>query len=178
MKKVNLLKKVFLTTILISSFSIQAEITKQSHDSFTIRHSFVSDSKISTVKHEFGHVGRWWTSEFTQSGKGRNMFFNGKGMHEKMPSGKTITHLIKVEKGLWIGSLGELRNKDVDGKMKVSIKNFRQGTKIIMEYTVKSELLTEHHKWPKSLDSMLGIQMDSLEASLKQRQNHARVILQ
>jgi len=61
--------------------------------------------------------------------------------------------------------------------MNVSIKNCRLGTKITMEYTVKSELLAQHHNWPKIVDSMLGIQMESLNTSLKKRQNHARVIL-
>jgi hypothetical protein len=178
MKKFNFLNKILLTTILASSFSLQAEVTKQSSNSFTIKHSFVSDAKKSTVKHEFGHVGRWWASEFTQSGKGQNMFFNSKGMHEKMPSGKMITHLTRVDKGVWNGALGELRNNNVDGEMIVSIKNFRHGTKITMEYTVKSELLADHHHWPKSVDTMLSVQMDSLNSSLKKRMNHIREILQ
>jgi len=175
MKKISLLKKVALTStlLLVSSLPIQAEVTDMSDNSFTVKHSFISHKDTSTALHQFGHVGLWWTSEFTQSGKGQNMFFNGKGLYENMPNGEVITHLTKVEKGdnewVWHGSLGKLKNEKVNGKMKVSIKEHHHCTRISMEYTVKGETLTEHQAWPKYIDNMLAVQMESLKDSLNKR---------
>lgn len=179
MKKIKLLTYSALTAVLAVaiSFSTQAEVTNQSDHSFTVKHSFVSDSKLSTVRHEFGHVGRWWTSEFTLSGNGHNMFFNGKGLYESMPDGKTITYLTKIDKGVWNGTFGDLKGKDAHGQMTVNIKNYRYGTKISLEYTVNSELLPANKHWPKNINSLLGGQMASLQTSLLSRQSHARVIL-
>ena len=175
MKKNNLPRITLLasTLALVISFSIQAEITEQSTNGFTVKHSFTSNKNTSTALHEFGHVGRWWTSEFTQSGKGRNMFFNGKGLFENMPNGKTVTHLTKIQKGdkqwVWLGALGKLRNEDVIGKMKISIKEHHHNTKVSMEYTVNSDSLADHQTWPEYTDNMLGAQMDSLKDSLNKR---------
>lgn len=134
--------------VLMTSFSIQAEITEQSNNSFTVKHSFFSKKNVSTARHEFRHVGRWWTSEFTQSGKGSNMFFHGKGMLENMPDGQTITHLTEIERGnnqwVMVGALGKLRDENVDAKMKVSIKNDHHGSRISMEYTVKADSLANN----------------------------------
>lgn len=162
-----------ITLALVTSFCAQAEITEQSSKSFTIKHSFISNKSVSTAKHEFGHVGRWWTSEFTQSGKGRNMFFNGQGMHENMPNGKTITHLTKIEKEnkkwVWTGALGKLKNEDIDAKMKISITNNHHGSKVSMEYSVKGDLLADNKAWSTYTDNMLEAQMKSLKNSLKKR---------
>jgi len=38
-----------------------------------------------------------------------------------------------------------------------------------MEYTVKGEALTEHQAWPKYIDNMLAVQMESLKDSLNKR---------
>jgi hypothetical protein len=171
MNKFSLLKlTVFASTIaLLTSYSVRAEITKQSANSFTIKHSFISKKSVSLAKHQFGHVGWWWTSEFTHSGKGRNMFFNGKGMHERMPNGKTLTHLTKVKKGEWNGALGKLKNADVKGEMKVSIKAHHHNTKVTMEYTVTSDQLAANKSWPKYADGMLAAQMNNLKDSLNKR---------
>jgi hypothetical protein len=175
MNKFNLKNKTVLASALalMTSFSIQAEVTEQSNNSFTVKHSFISNKSTSTALHEFGHVGRWWTSEFTQSGKGRNMFFNGEGMYEKLPNGKTITHLTKIEKGnkqwVWVGALGKLRDENVNAKMKISIKENHHGSKISMEYTVKTESLVGNKTWPQYTDNMLAAQMDSLKSSLNKR---------
>ena len=175
MNKFSLLKLTILTSTLavITNFAVQAEVTEQSANSFTVKHSFLSNKNTSTARHEFGHVGRWWTSEFTQSGKGHNMFFDGKGMHERMPNGKTITHLSKVEKEnnqwVWLGALGKLRNENVNGKMKISIKEQHHHTKVTMEYTVTSDSLVSNKNWPKYIDKMLAAQMNSLKSSLNTR---------
>ncbi|SFD57428.1 hypothetical protein [Pseudoalteromonas denitrificans] len=175
MNKLNLKKhQVFACTLVfVSSFASQAEITSQSDSSFTVTHSFVSNKSISTARHEFGHVGRWWTSEFTLSGKGNNMYFNSKGMHERMPSGETITHLIKTEKAdnqwTWAGTLGKLKNEKVNGEMKISIKERHHQTKITMKYTVTSDLLVSNQNWPSYIDNMLSVQMNSLKKSLNNR---------
>jgi hypothetical protein len=175
MKNFNLIKSTLITAtlVLITSFSIQAEVTEQSNNSFTVKHSFVTNKNISTARHEFGHVGRWWTSEFSQSGKGQNMFFDGKGMHERMSNGKTITHLTKIEKEgnqwVWLGALGKLRNEEINGKMKISIKESHHGSKITMEYTVKSDSLILDEAWTKYTNNMLATQMNSLKNSLNNR---------
>ena len=175
MKKFNLPKITLLAAILalVTSFSIQAEITEQSTNGFTVKHSFTSNKNTSTALHEFGHVGGWWTSEFTQSGKGHNMFFNGKGLYENMPNGKTVTHLTKIQKGdkqwVWLGALGKLRNEDVNGRMKITIKEHHHNTKISMEYTADSNSLVDHQTWPNYIDNMLSTQMDSLKNSLNNR---------
>jgi hypothetical protein len=171
MNKFSLLKITVFTSALalLASFTAQAEITEQSTNSFTVKHSFVSNKNTDTARHEFGHVGRWWTSEFTQSGKGRNMFFDGKGMHERMPNGKTLTHLTKVKKGLWSGALGKLRNEDVKGEMKISIKEHHHHTKVTMEYTVTSASLIVNEIWPNYIDNMLAAQMNSFKNSLSKR---------
>jgi hypothetical protein len=175
MKRFNLLKTTLLASTLavVTSFSVQAEITKQSSRSFTVKHSFTSNKNTSTAVHEFGHVGRWWTSEFTQSGEGKNMFFNGKGLYENMPNGNTVTHLTKVKKEdnqwIWLGALGKLKNEDVNGKMTVSIKEHHHHTIISMEYSVNSDSLVEHQNWPSYIDNMLDAQMHSLKDSLNKR---------
>jgi len=171
MNKFSFLKiTVFTSTLaLLTSFSAQAEITEQSANSFTVKHSFMSKKSVSLAKHQFGHVGWWWRSAFTHSGKGRNMFFDGKGMHERMPNGKTLTHLTKIKKGVWIGALGKLRNEDVQGKMKVSIKGHHHNTEVTMEYIVTSDSLVANEAWPKYIDKMLAAQMNSLKNSLNKR---------
>ncbi len=175
MKKFNLLKKVALITTLAlaSSFSVQAEITHQTDNSFTVQHSFTSSKDYSTARHQFGHVGLWWVSEFTQSGKGHNMFFNGKGLYENMPNGKTITHLTKIKNGdnqlIWLGVLGKLRSENVEGKMTVNIKEHHHSTKVSMEYTVSGDALVDHQTWPQYIDHMLDAQMDSLQSTLSKR---------
>jgi len=171
----NLIKKTLLASslALITSFSIQAKITEQSSDSFTVKHHFFSHKNTSTALHEFGHVGRWWTSEFTQSGDGSNMYFNGKGMHEKMSNGENITHLTRIEKGdnqwVWTGALGKLRNENVDAKMKISIKEDHHGSRVTMEYSVKGGSLADNNTWPVYIDTMLEAQMKSLKVSLNNR---------
>jgi len=171
MNKFSLLKiTVFTNTLaLLTSYTTQAEVTEQSVNSFTVKHSFVSKKSVSLAKHQFGHAGWWWTSEFTQSGKGHNMFFNGKGLHEKLPSGETITHLTKVKKGVWSGVLGKIRSEDAKGKMKVSIKEHHHSTKVTMEYTVISNSLASNKNWPSYMDKMLAAQMSSLKNSLNNR---------
>ena len=171
MRKFNFVKRTLIATTvaLVTNFTAQAQVTEQSTNSFTVKHSFVSKKSVSLAKHQFGHAGWWWTSEFTQSGKGHNMFFNGKGLHEKLPSGETITHLTKVKKGVWSGVLGKIRSEDAKGKMKVSIKEHHHSTKITMEYTVTSNLLASNKNWPSYMDNMLAAQMSSLKDSLNNR---------
>ena len=168
-------KKLALTFLFTfaANFTAQAEITEQSNNSFTVKHSFISSKSISTAIHQFGHVGLWWTAEFTLSGKGHNMFFNGIGLYENMPNGETITHLTKIEKGdnqwVWLGALGKLRGKNVNGKMKVCINKDHHGSKVSMEYTVKGEDLADNQAWANHIDTMLKAQMESLNRSLKKR---------
>jgi hypothetical protein len=175
MKPSNSRRKAALASavVLVTSFSIHAEITEQSNSSFTVKHSFISNKNVSTAIHEFGHVGRWWTSEFTQSGNGRNMFFNSFGMYENMPNGEVITHLTKVEKEnnqwVWVGGLGNLGNENVDAKMKISIKDNHHGTKISMEYSVSGDSIADNKAWPAYTDTMLEAQMKSLKSSLRNR---------
>ncbi len=171
MKKLSSIKSMLLLSsfALFMSTSSQAEVSEQTKTSFTVKHSFISKKSVSLAKHQFGHAGWWWTSEFTQSGKGNNMFFNGEGLHERMPDGTTITHLSKVKRGEWTGALGKLRNKDVDARMKVSIKEVHGRTKVLMEYTVTSDQLSKNDTWPSYTDSMLYAQMNSLKVSLDKR---------
>ncbi len=179
MYKFNSFKKVvFMGTLaLVASLPTQAEIIEQSGNSFTVKHSFVSNTDISNAAHEFGHVGRWWLSEFSSSGDGQNMFFNGEGLHENMPNGKTITHLSTVEKGLWKGSLGQLINEKIVGQLKVSIKEHHYGIKITMEYAVKSDSIVQNQHWPNDIDSMIGAQMTSLKGALKKRKSQVRRVV-
>jgi hypothetical protein len=175
MNSLNLCNKTLFASALawVICFSSQAEITEQSIDRFTVKHSFTSPKSVSTARHEFAHVGRWWTSEFTQSGNGRNMFFNGLGMYENMPNGEVVTHLTKVEKennqSVWVGGLGNLGNENVDAKMKISIEDNHHGSKISMEYSVESDLLAQNKIWPTYIDTKLGDQMKSLKISLNNR---------
>jgi len=167
-------KTLFVSTVaLITSFSTQAKITEQTNNSFTVKHHFSSHKNTSTALHEFGHVGRWWTSDFTQSGDGSNMYFNKKGMHERIPNGENITHLTRIEKGnnqwVWTGALGKLRNENVDAKMKISIKEDHHGSRVTMEYSVQAESIAKNKSWPTYIDTMLEAQMKSLKVSLNNR---------
>jgi hypothetical protein len=179
MKKLNLLTNIIFTVVIVlaSSCSVNAEIIEQSNDSFTVKHSFVSDINITIVQYEFGHAERWWMPDFTQSGQGENMFFNKTGLYENMPNGKTVTHLRKVSKGLWVGALGLLKGKNIDGEMKVSIKRYRHGTKVIVEYKVKSDVLAQQKKWATYIDSMFAAQMENLQISLNKRMTEIRTII-
>lgn len=173
MKKYKMLTNLAITVLALSHLAVKAEVTAQSTDSFVVKHSFVSNKNISTVRHQFGHVGRWWTAEYSSSGKGTNMYFDRKGLFETMPNGKTITHLIKTESGnnqwTWTGALGQLKNENVDAQMKVNIKEGHHGTRVNMEYRVKSNALADHQDWPSYIDTMLDTQMNSLNSSLKKR---------
>jgi len=183
MNKFNLIKNsvVIILLAFTTSFTVRAEIIEQSKNSFTVKHSFTSNANTASVRHKFAHIGQWWLSEFTQSGKGENMFFNGDCLCEKLPNGKTITYLKKLENGdnqwTWLGAFGQLRNENINGKMTVGIKKHHYGTNVTLEYVVKNEALTKHHHLPTNIDSMLGAQLKSLKGSLMENKSPARVTL-
>jgi len=183
MNKLSRIKNSVVITLLafVASSTVQAEITEQSTNSFTVEHSFTSNADVASVRHRFAHIGQWWLSEYTQSGKGENMFFNGDCLCEKMPNGKTITYLKKLENGdnqwTWLGAFGELRDNNINGKMTVAIKKHHYGTKVTLEYAVRNEALTKHHHLPTNINSMLGAQLKSLKGSLMKNKSPARVTL-
>jgi hypothetical protein len=163
-----------LTLSLLTTFTSQAQVTKQSTNSFTIEQSFTVHKSISTVHHEFSHVGRWWTSEHSLSGKGSNMNFNHDCFCEQMPNGKNTTFMTFVDRqrnksATLKGAIGPLRGEDVEGRMTWTFNKEHHGTKVTMRYLVSGKEVAKHQSWPTELDALLQAQMKSFKSSLSKR---------
>jgi len=172
----NILKTIGLTsmTLFSLSFSALAEINQQSDKEFVIQHNFFTHKDVSTTHHEFSHIGRWWTSEHSLSGKGSNMYFANKCFCETMPNGKTETVMTFVDRqrnksAVLSGELGPLRGKAVEGKMTWKFNKDHHGTRVTMEYKVSGLAVADNQTWPTELDNLLEKQMKSFKASLSKR---------
>jgi hypothetical protein len=172
-----LTKKILATALTFSSiFSLSslAEISEMTPDSFTVNYSFHVAKNVSTVHHEFSHVGRWWNSELAPSGKGSNMSFHHECFCEKTASGKTETFMTfsKRERNklaILVGSIGPLRGKDVKGKMTWNFEKNHHGTNIRMNYFVSGKSIVNNELLANTIDGLLGRQMDSFKVALNNR---------
>ncbi len=173
----NILKSLFfLTTIslAIGAFSIHAKVSHQSDSEFTIKHSFIINKSVSTTHHEFSHIGRWWTSEYSMSGNGNNMYFAGKCFCETMPNEKAETVMTFIERkrnksAVLSGAIGPLRGKNVKGLMSWDFEKDHHGTKVTVVYKVSGQGIAKNKAWPAELDVLLEKQMSSFKASLRKR---------
>ena len=136
---------IWMMTLLIGIYTVQAEVVDSSALGFTVRLSVLVKAAPGDVYHSFvADVGNWWDSKHTFSGNAHNLTIDAKAggcFCEKLKNGGSVRHLevVFVDPGKtlrMLGGLGPLQSLAVLGSMTWSLTPTGTGTQVELTYSV------------------------------------------
>jgi hypothetical protein len=156
-----------------------AEITRSNEVGFTSRHEAVVEATPKEVWLALISPAGWWQSAHTWSGDAKNLKLTpqaGGCFCETIPEVDeaarftlegSVEHMRVVqaypEQALrMVGALGPLQSEPVTGVLTIAISKVDQGTRIVWEYNVGGAMRYDVPAISKSVDGVIGAQLNAL----------------
>ncbi len=172
MKKMKIYIFLVFLTLWLPALS-RASVADSTVNGFTVKFEQViqvlPDSLFVIITRD---VSKWWNPEHTFSGKASNLSIEPRAngcFCEKLGNGGSVRHMEVVfalpGKTLRLeGGLGPLQMFGVAGSMTFSLKpDGKNGTKLILQYSVGGYIPGGAQKWSVLVDHMLGEQLTRLK---------------
>jgi hypothetical protein len=174
MNSIKILLAAFSMLCFVVSNNSYADIKNLGAKHFVITHKFTTASSPSRVFHQFAHIGRWWSSENSLSGDGKNTYLHWGDKScfcEKIPGSEDVI-IMEGDKVVgdklmqFRGAFGPLRGQDVDATMSWKFDRDHHRTVLTMEYDVVIKSDGDISGWASTLDEILGTEVNNLKKSL------------
>ena len=161
-----------------------AKVAAVSSNGFIVRHLVEVPASIDESWAMLLKPSEWWDSDHTWSGDAANLSIdpraggcfcevlpNKASPHAAPRGGVEHMHVVYIERPRalrMVGALGPLQADAANGTLTIQLKPAPdgKGTQILLEYVVGGYIRTSYETMAKSVDSMLGEQIDHLTVKL------------
>ena len=163
-------RSLAITFALFSSLALNAEVLKESPNSFDLTYEVKVNAGLGKLTSTFENINSWWHPDHTYSGKSENLTLdrNRNCFCEVLENGGFVKHLDWVfyqpgKKARFVGGLGPLQTVPVDGVLTFDFKVGEKNTSLL---TVTYSVISSEERlkgWSSAVNNVLGEQIKRLK---------------